>query len=266
MDGSSSSPSPSAVNTNHWPITDLDLPDNVFGDAASLAFNTTSMNVIDDVFASTSPAADSFDISTLAMDSLAFSLSPHLPRFDPAPSVACGLSSKAHRRVVLASKTILREDYHQYLEAELPRWITDGLCKQPEPLSSTVASSAYRDLELAYSNVYQLDMRMGDDVIRSRMALVRLHLEYLRACESGRADRNTCRRSAGIGRGDASVVIDDILQGIHQGWSSLDDDERSALRAKFHDRKRYGKRWSVLADALGPSILLLSSKRLAHMM
>jgi hypothetical protein len=255
---------------NHWPITDFGLPDNGLGDTVSFGFNTTpgsrcsAMNVIDDVSASasTSPAARTVDTSTLVMDSLASSLSPHSPRF----GVTCGLSSKAHRTVVVASKTILREDYHQYLEAELPRWISNGLCKQPEPLRSTAASSGYRDLELAYSNVCQLDMRMGDDVIRSRMALIRLHLEYLRACESGRAHRDTGRQPAGIGRGDASVVIDDILQGTHQGWSSLDDAGRSALRAKFHDRKRYGKRWSVLADALGPSILLLCSKRLAHMM
>jgi hypothetical protein len=250
----SSSPSPWTGNINYWPIADFDPPDSDFGDSTSSAS------------ASTSPAARTFGIPALVRDSLARSLSPPFPRFDPAPSVTCGLSSKARRTVVVASKTILREDYRQYLEAELPRWMTDGLGKQPEPLRPTVASSGYRDLELAYSNVCQLDMRMGDDVIRSRMALIRLHLEYLRACESGKSHRDTGRQSTGIGRGDASVVIDHILQGIHQAWSTLDDAGRSALRAKFHDRKRYGKRWSVLADALGPSILLLCSTRLAHLM
>jgi hypothetical protein len=55
---------------------------------------------------------------------------------------------------------------------------------------------------------------------------------------------------------DATCIIDNMQQKLYQKWALLDDAKRSAMRAKFHDRKRYGKRWVILADGLGKAILL----------
>lgn len=43
-------------------------------------------------------------------------------------------------------------------------------------------------------------------------------------------------------------------------------EKKSDLRSKFHDRKRFGKRWSLLTDALGIGVLLVCSSRIANML
>jgi hypothetical protein len=123
-------------------------------------------------------------------------------------------------------------------------------------------------LERAYLAVCQLDTRMSDDVVRNRIALIQLHLEYTQTHEAMRR-RNSSSSAGGktastVGRGDASHVIDRILENTHGEWEALDQRRRAELRAKFHDRKKYGKRWSQLADALGPGILLVCATRLAN--
>lgn len=85
--------------------------------------------------------------------------------------------------VRLAARNFLRDDYIHFLEAELPRWKAEPLWHHTQVFNSAVGVSAYRELELAYSSVCQLDTRMGDDAIRNRMALVRLHSEYIKACQ-----------------------------------------------------------------------------------
>ena len=182
--------------------------------------------------------------------------SHHRPQLEKTPSDPTALVVNA------ASQQILRDDYLQFLEVGLPRWGRDTLWGDARyPELPTAATSAYRELELAYSSVCQLDIRMGDDAIRNRMALIRLHLEYTKAYE--RRGQNGHART--IGRGGASVIIDAILKSIHQEWDSFDSKRKSDLRLRFHDRKRYGKRWLLLTNSLGPSILLLCSLKFANM-
>lgn len=161
-----------------------------------------------------------------------------------------------------ASQKLLREDYLPFLEMRLPQWKRDALWSDAQFLKPTVGTSAFQELELAYSSVCQLDIRMGDDAIRNRIALTRLHVEYTKAYE--RQSQNSHAKT--IGRGGASVIIDAILESIHKEWEIFDNRRKSDLRVKFHDRKRYGKRWLLLTDALGPSILLLCSTKMANMM
>jgi hypothetical protein len=107
---------------------------------------------------------------------------------------------------------------------------------------------------------------MSDDLVRNRMALIQLHLEYTQAHQERRHTSPSTRNISTVGRGDASTAIDHILKNIHEGWETLDQRRRTELRAKFHDRKKLGKRWSQLADALGPGILLTCSNKLANAM
>lgn len=191
------------------------------------------------------------------------------------------------------AQNALREDYCSLLESELPRWAREGLwpttsggllqhhsplerslASPPGTTTSTPSSSpdalspspCYSGLERAYQAVCQLDTRMSDDELRNRIALVQLHLEYTRLYEGGRRQGGASTSST-RGRGDASHVIDRILESTHRmQWSELAHRRRCALRAKFHDRKRYGKRWAQLADALGPGILLVCAPKLANAM
>lgn len=168
---------------------------------------------------------------------------------------------KSEMAVILAAKSILRADYLEYLEAELPRWAKGGLWDHGSGNNNRLvtADSDYYDLQIAYSDVCQLHTWIEDDVIRSRMALIRLHLEYLRACEGWQKRRVKGR----IGRGDATCIIDHILQKAHHDWPTLSKAQCSTLRTRFHERKRYGKRWAVLADELGKSILFLCAPKVA---
>ncbi|KAF2199583.1 hypothetical protein GQ43DRAFT_442356 [Delitschia confertaspora ATCC 74209] len=93
------------------------------------------------------------------------------------------------------------------------------------------------------------------------MAVVMLHSAYELACKEGPPHKRTRTARTAKGRGDASAVIDDILARLHDDW---DLSERKAqLRNRFHDKKRYGKRWLILTRALGDSLLFASSSRIA---
>ncbi|KID67789.1 Aurovertin biosynthesis cluster transcription factor aurF [Metarhizium brunneum] len=168
-------------------------------------------------------------------------------------------SSKAQTFIISAARSILRADYLEYLAAELPRWAKWGLYNID---NCTVDPNAeYYDLQLAYSTVCLLYTRMGDDEIRSRISLVKLNKEYLRAFETWQSRR----RKRGIGRGDATCIIDNILQNIYHDWPTRNDRERKDLRTQFHSRKHFGKRWTMLSDVLGKGILLLCSPKVAKM-
>lgn len=177
------------------------------------------------------------------------------------PLINTNLSGPVSPIVNVEAQNILRDDCLQFLEAELPRWSKEPLWNDARVLESADGTSAYRELELAYSSVCQLDIRMNDDAIRHRMALIRLHLEYINACEQH--DLNLHART--IGRGGASVIIDAILKNIHKDWEIFNDRRKSDLRVKFHNRKRYGKRWLLLTNALGLGVLLVCSSKIANM-
>jgi hypothetical protein len=173
------------------------------------------------------------------------------------------------------SQNVLCEDFYSLLESELPRWTREGLWhetpqKLTEPNSSTTTTrstlpppSSYSKLERAYLAVCQLNSRMDDDAVRTRIALIQLHVEYTEIHQGRRHTSASNRIESTVGRGHASHAIDRILENIHEGWRTLDQRRRAELRAKFHDRKKYGKRWSQLANALGPGILLICSTKLA---
>ena len=177
------------------------------------------------------------------------------------------------------SQNILCEDFYGLLESELPRWTREGLWHETSlnlsnPNSSTAPTTAsttntlplptsYSKLERAYLAVCQLNSRMGDDMVRNRIALIQLHLEYTGIQQGQRLNSPSTRIESTVGRGYASQAIDRILENIHDGWPTLTPRRRAELRARFHDRKKYGKRWAQLATALGPGILLVCSTKLA---
>lgn len=175
------------------------------------------------------------------------------------------------------SQNILCDDLHNVLESALPRWTREGLWHEmPSRLTKYISSKetsdggslhsapSYAKLEWAYRAVCLLNSRMGDDLIRDRMALIHLYLEYTETHNNRRRASSSDRVESTVGRGDASHVIDCILESIHDGWKDLDHQRRAELRARFHDRKKCGKRWSRLVDVLGPGILLICSTRLAN--
>ncbi|KAK8053071.1 hypothetical protein PG996_012372 [Apiospora saccharicola] len=177
------------------------------------------------------------------------------------------------------SQDILCEDYHAFLESELPRWTAHGVWHEPAellgpttklptalatlPNPSATSPEGHVGLEKAYLVVCQLESRMEHDMIRSRMALIQLHLEYTQMHEALRRPESDVVSTSTVGRGGSSHVIDRILNSIHEGWEALDQQRQAELRGKFHYRKKCGKRWAQLADALGRSILLLASAKLA---
>lgn len=103
---------------------------------------------------------------------------------------------------------------------------------------------------------------MEEDAIYSRIALAKLHLEYLRVYEALRRHVSEKRKRSTAGRGDATCIIDNILQQLHPDWASLSEAQHRAVRNKFHERNRYGKRWVILANGLGKGILLLCSPKM----
>ncbi|KAK8914832.1 Aurovertin biosynthesis cluster transcription factor aurF [Metarhizium anisopliae] len=169
-----------------------------------------------------------------------------------------------------ASIQVIRADYLTYLATELPRWTQTGLwgAKATAPQSTgNNNNSQFRDLERAYSAICMLDRRISDDTICKRRALIELHREYTRALWT-RGDKTTTTTGAPrrVGRGHATPIIDRILRAAHGNWKSLDESQRKTLRARFHNSKRYGKRWMLLTEKLGRGILLLCSPKLAKML
>ena len=182
-------------------------------------------------------------------------------RLSHTPWIEENPSAKRNSVVKAASQNILRADYLEFLETALPRWKSDAFWTDLQSLEPTTRTSAFPELTLAYSSVCQLETRLVDDAIRNRIALIRLHLEYTKAYER----QSQIGQVKTIGRGGASVIIDTILETIHNEWRTLDCKMKSDLRVRFHDRKRYGKRWLLLSDTLGPGILFVCSSKLANM-
>lgn len=240
--------------------------------------------------------SDSSGTSTVNTSTPRMAHVPPSPSID-TPHIGLGdLTDIAKAKVASICKNLLRQDHSQILQCELPRWERDGLFNSHAlrgSLSSISTSQAtynslqshhqHGRLELVYSYVCQLDMRQTDDAIRSRIALIWLHSEYAGGIAKGRRRRHSGAHTAalhyqrpageysnttttGVGRGESTMIIDGILGNIHPEWHGLGDEGRTELRARFHNRKRYGKRWQLLVSTMGPSILFLCSQKLANMM
>ncbi|KAL4956318.1 hypothetical protein BDW69DRAFT_181716 [Aspergillus filifer] len=162
------------------------------------------------------------------------------------------------------------ESYYEFLDSMLPRWIQWGIWHEHDEIVSNPTrtdlhsgTSPYFKLEQAYRVICHLNFRMGDDLVRDRVGLIQLHLEYTETHRGRRRSSGSDRTTSTVGRGDASHIIDCILKSIHEGWAEMDQKRRAELRAKFHEKKKHGKRWFQVVNALGPGILLICSTRLA---
>lgn len=172
-------------------------------------------------------------------------------------------------RLVTVAKACVRSDFVQFLEMNLSRWCQHGLWGRERYLSRMVRVDKYEKLQTAYSYICQLDARMKDDAIRSRMAMVFLHLEFEKTCREWRSNHPAeakTKTMMGRGRGKISSMIDRILENTHPSWRFADARGKAEMRANFHNQKRYGKRWWTLVNALGYGVLLLCSPRLVGMM
>lgn len=176
-------------------------------------------------------------------------------------------SDAALLKVNYALRVCIRADYVEFLETNLPRWVKHGIWRTVWPPNKAKGAHGYESLQKAYWNICRLDRQMGDDAIRSRMAMVMLHLEYEKACLTWKSRTSTSEKPiTGVGRGGISCLIDDIISNTYPEWASANSQRKSEMRAKFHDRKRYGKRWWMLVEPLGPSILILCSSKFAGIM
>ncbi|OCK77488.1 hypothetical protein K432DRAFT_304089 [Lepidopterella palustris CBS 459.81] len=168
------------------------------------------------------------------------------------------LPDKVTLEIFELSESFIRPDLLEFLKEALPRWKKNGLWLQeqlPEPLTR---GTGREKLLNAYSCICRLESRMGDDQIRNKMAVIMLHSAYEQACKEWRACGTQGRKRKG--RGDASSVIDEILERLHDDWNQ--SDRKVQLRSRFHDKKRYGKRWLILTKALGMSLLIACSPKI----
>jgi hypothetical protein len=173
------------------------------------------------------------------------------------------LSNEALCQVMDSFDNFIRPDLVEFLEDALPRWQNAGIWL-PEELPGPLAEGTGRSrLFNAYSCICKLEARLGDDQIRNRMAMITLHTAYEQACQEWRVCRSGQSRFK-RGRGDASSVIDDILERLHGDWDKSST-RNAQLRSRFHDKKRYGKRWLILSEALGVSVLIACSPKISSM-
>lgn len=198
-----------------------------------------------------------------------FSIAPHISARAPkgtktvASSRNQGNSSHMEQTMLLS---YLREDFVSFTLLNLSYWKVNGLWHQSALSNPHDAKSGYESLESIYTCVCELDMRMADDPIRKRAALVLLDSRYKEALEEWKSKKlGKNKASLVIGRGDASAMIDNILSSMHSAWDTFGTQKKTELRAKFHDDKRFGKRWSILVAGLGPSIMFLCSSQLAKL-
>ncbi|KFG83680.1 hypothetical protein MANI_028488 [Metarhizium anisopliae] len=178
------------------------------------------------------------------------------------------IQNAATPRLVTVAKACVRSDFVQFLEMNLSRWCQHGLWGRERYSGGTVRVDKYEKLQTAYSYICQLDARMKDDAIRSRMAMVFLHLEFektCRECRSSHPGEAKTKTIMGRGRGKISSMIDGILENTHPSWRFADAREKGEMRTNFHNQKRYGKRWWTLVNTLGCGILLLCSSSLVGM-
>ncbi|KAF5127077.1 Aurovertin biosynthesis cluster transcription factor aurF [Metarhizium anisopliae] len=179
------------------------------------------------------------------------------------------IQDAATPRLVTVAKACVRSDFVQFLEMNLSRWCQHGLWGRERSSGRMARVDKYEKLQTAYSYICQLDARMKDDAIRSRMAMVFLHLEFektCRECRSNHPGEAKAKTMTGRGRGKISSMIDRILENTHPSWRFADAREKVEMRTNFHNQKRYGKRWWTLVNTLGCGILLLCSSSLVGMM
>lgn len=172
--------------------------------------------------------------------------------------------SGVHSFVLSAVQDCARPDYRQYIVQQLPRWSKNGLWHQEMRLSPVNATTSYGSLVRLYYYLCQLDQHMADDDIRKRASFMLLHNQYeaLSRNKTFNESRGGRLGLTGPGRGYASLAVERLLSDIHPEWSTCDTKHKALLRTNFHNRKRYGKRWSILVESLGPGILFVCSSRL----
>lgn len=167
-------------------------------------------------------------------------------------------------------QSCLRPDYHEFLRTHLPRWVRDGLWRNDLSQRGDGdgrRSDGFENLQRVYSCFCQLDARIKGDAIRSRMVMALLHLEFENMYQDWKSGRvELAEPVTSMGRGNISAVIDTILEKAHPEWLFADAKQKAEFRAQFHNRKRHGKRWWMLMDALGPSVMILCSSRFAGAM
>ncbi|GES63330.1 aurovertin biosynthesis cluster transcription factor aurF [Aspergillus terreus] len=175
------------------------------------------------------------------------------------PGTKYDLSDKTLREAVEISKHFIRPDLICFLEEALPRWKEVGLWVQEQLPEPAAEGPGRLKLIKAYSCICKLEDRMREDQIRNRVAVVMLYIAYEQACREWRHQGSQQCHSQG--RGDATRVIDDILAEMHDDWHKID--RKQHLRSRFHDKKRFGKRWMSLIKVLGMSIFIVCSSRVA---
>ncbi|OAR02777.1 hypothetical protein LLEC1_02918 [Akanthomyces lecanii] len=166
------------------------------------------------------------------------------------------------RGLQLSFVNCIREDVVPFLIQNVGQWSEEGLWHEELP-SDQLATPSEGGLVHVYSCICRFDSRKEKDTIRSRAAMVILHAKYDALVTEKPPEQQLCIEGARRGRGYASVMVDRLLRSIHPGWETANKEQKAELRAKFHERKRYGKRWSVLASQLGYGILFLASSKLA---
>ncbi|ATY66448.1 hypothetical protein A9K55_000673 [Cordyceps militaris] len=173
------------------------------------------------------------------------------------------VSARERRGFQLSFRNYIREDAITLLTRNIPQWSKEGLWHEKfAPGGDLLATPGEGGLAHVYSCICRFESRMGNDAIRTRAAMVILQAKY-DALIAQRLSEQPCIQGARRGRGYASVMVDRLLQSIHPGWETANKEHKAELRAKFHERKRYGKRWSVLTTHLGYGILFLASSELA---
>ena len=170
-------------------------------------------------------------------------------------------------KVLSAVRPCLRNDYIEFLKMNLSRWGRDGLWRQICPQKKVANFHGYELLQKAYTCVYRLGLIIDNDPVRNRVAMLFLYVEYEKSYHAWKVRAPIYNRaSRGVGRGDASSMIDIVLEKTHPEWLTSNAKRKADLRANFHDRKRYGKRWWILVNTLGMGILFICSPKLAAVM
>ncbi|EGX87874.1 hypothetical protein CCM_09497 [Cordyceps militaris CM01] len=238
------------LHSNSLATLGIDLCDNTF-DASPLS----------SVARSTLPIQDSLSIPDLSAGRCAFSSRTlSVPRRVPLGS------SSAESPVHLTElQRYIRSDCSSYIRENAERWSRDGLWHHSEFPNPENAEPGCHGLRTVYHCICKLDVRMEDDAIRNRIAIIVLHERYERNIQTAAAAYQATGQTS-RGRGYASILVDNILAQIHgHEWAAASLWRKKELRAKFHDRKRYGKRWSILARSAGQGILFLCAPQLVAM-
>ncbi|KAH8691590.1 hypothetical protein BGW36DRAFT_465307 [Talaromyces proteolyticus] len=176
-------------------------------------------------------------------------------------------SERSRSNIQAISANCIREDFLEILEVNLSYWKENGLWGQ-QNLPNPLEGSGHENLKIVYLCLCQLDRSIQTDPIRERVALVILYLQFQNTVNNWKMhdslEERPGRKQLGIGQGKLTRMIDSVLRNSHPDWDQYNDKRKTYLRARFHNRKRYGKRWSILTEELGPAILFLCSPILAN--